>query len=405
MHLSNDKLIHLAFEHESPLYVYNGDLVLTRYKELHAAIPWKKLRILYAMKANYNPAILKLLLEAGASIDAVSPGDVILALKSGFPAKKILFTANNITDEEMHEVRRLGVLFNIDSLSRLEKYGATYPDSEVCLRFNPDVVAGAHENIRTGGHLTKFGILLSSLKEVKEIVARFGMKVVALHKHTGSGIRDMDSYLEAVRNLLSIATAQNFPHLRFIDFGGGLPVPYHPEEKRFDYPTFGRKIADCLSNLCDPIGKELEIYFEPGKYLVAESGYLVVTVNTVKDNRARLMVGTDSGFSQLIRPMFYDAYHHIENLSNPEGKPYVYDVCGNICETGDRFATDREIPEIREGDLLAIRNAGAYCYAMGSVYNLRAMPPEVLVCRGEARLVRQRLTSEELIEKIMRECR
>ncbi len=403
MHLANEILVRLAAEYSTPLYVYNGDLMRERLDEIKQLVPWPNLQIFYAMKANYNPHILKLMLEAGAHIDAVSPGDVLLALCVGFPPEKIMYTSNNITDEEMSQVQSRGVLFNIDSLSRLEKFGKSFAGSEICLRFNPDVVAGAHQHIQTGGDLTKFGILLEDVDRAVEIAAKFKLKIIGIHKHTGSGIKEIDKYLSAIRNLLSLATPERFPNLKFLDFGGGLAVPYRPEEERVDYQSLGQQIALIVKEFCAAFGRELELYFEPGKYLVAEAGYLLLEVNTLKNNKGKLIAGTNSGFSQLIRPILYDAYHHLVNISNPKGALKTYDVCGNICETGDTFASERPLPEIREGDLLCIQNAGAYCYSMGGVYNLRSMPAEVLVSNGHSQLIRKRLSTEELVSTVLSE--
>ena len=397
-------VVALAQEHGTPLYLYDGDLILARYKELHEFIAWPQLKILYAMKANYNPALLKLLQEAGAFLDTVSPGEVCLARRLGYPSERLLYTANNITDSEMREVRDTGVLFNIGSLSRLEKFGRAFPGAEVCLRFNPDVVAGEHRKVKTGGALTKFGILLQNVPDVRRIVDKYGLKVVGLHEHTGSGIAETQKVYASMQNLLSIATTIDFPDLRFIDFGGGFKVPYDPQEQHIDYIAFGRRISEIFSAFCNSYGRQVQMWFEPGKYVVAEAGLLIVRVNTVKDNRGRLIAGTDSGFPQLIRPVFYDAYHEVVNLSNPSGGPRTYDVCGNICETGDCFASDRSIPEIREGDYLAFLNAGAYCYAMGGVYNLRPMPAEVLITDGRAQLARRRRSISQLVDWILGEC-
>ena len=405
MGINNNMLIELARKYGTPLYVYDGDLIIQRYNELYNFIKWPKLKIFYAMKANYNFAILKLLNENKAYLDTVSPGEVLLALRAGFTPDRILYTANNMTDEEVKYVKSLGVLFNIDSISRLERYGRIFSGDKICLRFNPNVVAGAHKKIQTGGDLTKFGILLKDIEKVKSIVKKFNLKVVGLHEHTGSGISETEKIMQSMRNTLNIAKKENFPDLQFIDFGGGFQVPYKPNDKRIDYRSFGTKISKIFSDFCQEYGRELELYFEPGRYIVAESGYLIVEVNTIKDNNSRLIAGTNSGFPQLIRPVFYDAYHHITNLSNPQGKIKKYDICGNICETGDCFAVQREMPEIREGDLLAIQNAGAYCYSMGGIYNLRAMPAEVLVLKGKGKLVRKRLTNEELINQIIGESR
>ena len=404
MSLDRKLLLDLADKYGTPLYVYDGDMVVQRYRELYDFIKWPKLKIHYAMKANFNFSILKALKEAGAGIDAVSPGDVLLATKAGFAPENIIYTANNVTDDEVRQVKESGVLMNIGSLSRLEKFGKEFPGSEICLRFNPDVVDGAHAKIMTGGDLTKFGILLQDVDVVKEIVAKYNLKVVGLHEHTGSGLQHTSSVFKSMENLMAIATPENFPELRFMDFGGGFKVPYEPDEKKVDYVKMGAEITRLFSEFCEKYGRELEMYFEPGKFIVAESGYMLVTVNTIKENKGRLMVGCNSGFPQLIRPMFYEAYHHIVNLSNPDAAIDTYDICGNICETGDLFAERREMTQIREGDVLSIENAGAYCYSMGGVYNLRAMPSEVFVKDGEAKLARKGLKTSELIDMIVGEC-
>ena len=398
--LSEKTLLQLAKKYSTPLYVYDGDLILKKYNELNNFIKWEKLKIMYAMKANFNPAILKLLEKNGAFIDTVSPTEIMLAKKIGFTSERLLYTANNMTDAEMHEVEEEKVLFNIGSNSRLEKYGKTFPGNKVCLRFNTDVVAGANEKIRTAGVLTKFGLIMSDLQLIKSITEKYNLKVVGLHVHTGSGIKETDKFIESMKTLLSVGKRKHFPELEFIDFGGGFYVNYDPAEEKIDYDLFGTKISKFFAEYCDEYGKELEIRFEPGKYVVAESGHLLTTVNTIKDNRGRIIAGTDSGFPQLIRPTLYDAYHHVLNLTNPDAKTSVYDVAGNICETGDCFATQREMPEIKEGDILSIETAGAYCFSMGGIYNLRPMPPEVLVVNEKDKLVSKRKSNQELAGEI-----
>ncbi|MHA1897451.1 MAG: diaminopimelate decarboxylase [Promethearchaeota archaeon] len=398
--LDDELLKKSALEYGTPLFVYDGDLIVQRYKDLYKLIPWPKLKIYYAMKANYNVAILKLLERNGAYIDTVSPTEIRLALKCGFSPDRLLFTANNMTDKEMEEVHGLNVLFNIGSLSRLEKYGKAYPGDNIVIRINPDVVAGENEKVQTAGALTKFGILMEDIDKAKEIINKYNLKVIGIHEHTGSGIAETEKVFQSMKNTLSIAKKEDFPDLQFIDFGGGFKVPYHPEEKRIDYKSFGREIVRIFKEFCDDYGRELEMYFEPGKYIVAESGYLVLQVNTLKNNRGRLIAGTDSGFSHLIRPMLYDAYHHIINITNPEGTIKKYDICGNICESGDCFAFQRDIAELHEGDIIAVQNAGAYCYSMASIYNLRPLPPEVLVENKKPRLVRKRMSNDELAEYI-----
>jgi len=403
MTISRNQMLDLASKFGTPLYVYDGDEIINHYRELYDFISYNKLQICYAMKANYNFSILKMLNFVGAALDTVSPGDVYMALAAGFPPEKIIYTANNMTDAEVDEVKATGVLMNFGSLSRLAKFAKKYPGSSICLRFNPDVKDGDSEKTMTAGNLTKFGILLDDADKAVQIARGGNLKIVGLHEHTGSGLRHTESVFASMRNLMAIATPDHFPDLKFMDFGGGFKVPYKPDEKRVDYIAMGREIKELFTSFCKGYGRELELYFEPGKYIVAEAGYLLTEVNTIKQNRSRLIAGCNAGFPQLIRPVLYGAYHQIANLSNPDGKPKVYDVCGNICETGDRFAEQRELPEIREGDILMIGNAGAYCYSMGGVYNLRPMPSEVLVQEGFAELVRERVSSKELVDKIIAE--
>ncbi|MDD3154281.1 MAG: diaminopimelate decarboxylase [Victivallaceae bacterium] len=394
-------LLECAARYGTPLYVYDGDRVLEQYRSLYDFIDYDKLEIHYAMKANFNVGILKLLRDAGASLDTVSPGEVLLALKLGFDRSKIIYTANNMTDEEFEAVLSLGVTMNIGSLSRLEKIAKRHKGMRLCLRFNPDVTDGDSAATMTGGDLTKFGILFDDLDKVKALVDRGNLKVIGLHEHTGSGLQHTESVYRSMDNLMAIATPENFPDLEFMDFGGGFKVPYKPGEARVDYRQMGREIREKFVAFCQGYGRKLKLYFEPGKYMVAECGSLLVTVNTIKHNRTRTIVGCNSGFPQLIRPMLYGAYHRIVNLSNPDGKEAMYDVCGNICETGDRFAEQRPLPEVRESDVLSIENAGAYCYSMGGVYNLRPMPGEVVVVKGVPALVRPALTNEELVDRIL----
>ena len=401
--LSDASLLKLAGQYGTPLFVYDGDMVKKCYGDLYRFIPWPKLQIHYALKANYNIGLLKLLRDAGSGIDAVSPAEVELALRLGFAKDKIIYTANNMTDAEFESVCATGVVMNIGSLSRLRKIVRKHPGMRLCLRFNPDVCDGDSVHTMTAGALTKFGILLDDIEEVKRLVKEGDLHVVGLHEHTGSGLQHAESVYTAMSRLMAAAAPGNFPELEFLDFGGGFKVPYKPGEERIDYVAMGRKIADLFADFCKSYGRELVMRFEPGKYLVAEAGHLLVEVNTLKRNRERLIAGCNSGFPQLIRPMLYGAWHTIDNLSNPGGAPHVYDICGNICETGDRFAEQRELPEIREYDILAIRNAGAYCYSMGGIYNLRSMPGEVVVSGDKVVYRRRRLSDAEMIEGILKE--
>ena len=399
--MQSQKLIHICDEFETPFYIYDVDYILGKYAMLKECFPYDNLKIHYAMKANYNPHILSIMREQGFYLDTVSPAEVILAIKLGYDKDKIMFTANNMTDKEMEIVKEQGVMFNIDSLYRLEEFAKRYPGESVCIRVNPNVVAGENAMVQTAGDLSKFGILLEDVPKAAQIAKKYDVKIVGLHEHTGSGISDTGKVYESMTNLLSIADPELFPDLKFIDFGGGFKVPYEPDEKKVNYVEFGRKCVSMFEEFCNKFGKKLDLYFEPGKFIVADSGCLILKVNTVKNNKGRLIVGTDSGFPHLIRPVLYNAYHHIVNLSNPNGATKKYDIYGNTCESGDCFASQREIQEIHVGDYIAIMNAGAYCRSMASEYNLRPIPTECYIYEDEVKLSRQKMTHSELAERVL----
>jgi len=310
--------------------------------------------------------------------------------------ENILFTGNNITDEEMDFVAERRVLINVDSLPRLEKLGMKYPGSKISVRINPDVGAGHHDHCITGGPKSKFGIWYSEVEGVKRIAESYKLKIIGIHEHIGSQILEVDKFLTAMEVLLRVAP--NFPDLHFIDFGGGLGVPYKPEEDKLAIKELGQKMSDHFKNFCQKYGRTLALIIEPGRYLVAESGSLLVRVNTIKRNPdGRVFVGVDSGSGQLVRPMMYGSFHPVTNISNPNGEKEIVDIVGNICESGDKFAEEREIQEAREGDLILIGVAGAYGFSMSSNYNMRPKPPEVLVKPGG---ILQSIRQRETIEKI-----
>lgn len=401
--MQKKSLLDICNEVDKPSYIYDMNYILDKYQKFIKCFDVDNLQVFYAMKANYNPHILRIMKENGLGLDAVSPAEVLLGLKLGFDPKKILFTGNNMTDEEMDIIHNEGVLFIIDSLSRLEEYGKSYPGSKVGLRINPDVVAGETPMVQTAGDLSKFGILMSDVPKAIAISKKYNIHIIGLHEHTGSGISDLDKVIEGMKSLIGIAKPEDFPDLEFIDFGGGFKVPYSSEDVEIDYVEFGKRTTDLFKELCNLYQRDLSLYFEPGKYLVADSGAYLVQVNTIKDNRGRLIVGTNGSFTQLIRPMLYDAYHHIVNLSNPEGSPERYDVYGNICESTDCFAFEREIPKIRVGDYLAIMNAGGYCRSMASEYNLRPFPSEYLLYNDDLITNKKSLTPSDLAERVLKD--
>ncbi|MBO6575843.1 MAG: diaminopimelate decarboxylase [Rhodothermales bacterium] len=368
-------LTRIARTCDTPTYVYFERSIRKQIERLHTALQAAPSRLLYAMKANGHPRVLKMFLDQGVGIDAVSPGELLLALRVGFPPGEVLFSANNMTDAEMHFAQAQGVLLNIGELSRLQRFGQAFPGCEVCVRINPLIGAGHHDHVITAGSLSKFGIPVDQLPAVREVVRQHDLQLVGLHQHIGSGIPDIDTLWSAVQVMLD--AAREFAGLRFVNLGGGLGVPYRASEKPLDLSRFGERFGDSLRSFHRETGAE--VWFEPGRYFVAEAGALVVSATTIKDNGDRCFVGVDSGMSHLVRPVMYNSYHEIVNLSNPNGPLRTYDVVGNICETGDTFARQREVAEIREGDALAILDVGAYGYVMASEYNLRPRPAEVWV--------------------------
>ena len=394
------QLLHVAGEYGTPTYVYFEDIIrrqCRRLRELYDGLP---ARLLYAMKANSSPRILQIIRDEGLGIETVSPAELILARRLGFDVDKMLFSANNMTDEEMTRAHEIGVLLNIGELSRLERYGRAFPGSEVCVRLNPQVGAGHHEHVITAGSRSKFGIPVDDAGEVRQILDRHGLKLVGLHQHIGSGILNVEDFRKAISVL--IEAAPSFPDIRFINFGGGLGIPYGPDDAPLNRERFRSQIHPLLHDFRSGRFAEVEYLFEPGRYIVAESGILLAEANTVKPANGRVFVGMDTGMGQLMRPSLYDAYHEIANVTRPDGEMMPYDVTGNICESSDIFARDREIAEVSEGDLLAIQDAGAYGMSMASTYNLRPLPAEVLVTSGgQIELIRRRLTDEELVDELL----
>lgn len=381
-------LTNLAKEYGTPLYVYDADKIVSQYKRLTKAFSGAKLKVKYAMKALSNPAILKVLKNEGCGLDCVSIQEVQIGLKVGFKAEEILFTPNCVSLEEIKEAVNLGVMINIDNISILEQFGNLYGNTvPVCIRINPHIMAGGNTHISVGHIDSKFGISYYQMRHVNRVVRMHDIQVIGLHMHTGSDILDAGVFLQGAE-LLFEASA-DFPHLKFMDFGSGFKVPYKEGDVCTDVQEIGQRIVKRFNQFCKESGRDLELWFEPGKFLVSESGYLLVKTNVIKQTTSTVFVGVDSGQNHLIRPMMYDAYHHITNISNPEGTKRIYSVVGYICET-DTFGWDRQLNEVREGDILAFHNAGAYGFSMSSNYNSRLRPAEVMIYKGKTHLIRKR---------------
>ena len=388
-------LLSVVHTYGSPVYVYDANKISAQYERLtkaFAAVP--SLRINYAMKALSNVSILKLMRKLGAGLDTVSIQEVKLGLHAGFAPEQIIFTPNGVSMEEIEEAASLGVQLNIDNLSILEQFGSKHPQVPVCIRINPHVMAGGNSKISVGHIDSKFGISIHQIPHILRIVENTKMHINGIHMHTGSDILDIDVFLYAAEILFD--TAKHFRELKFIDFGSGFKVPYKEGDIQTDIEELGEKLSQRFLEFCKLYGRNLTLAFEPGKFLVSEAGFFLVKVNVVKQTTSTVFAQIDSGFNHLIRSMFYGATHFIENISNPEGKKRFYSVVGYICET-DTFASNRQIAEISEGDILCFRNAGAYCYTMASNYNSRPRPAEVLWIDGQAKLIRKAETFEDLL--------
>jgi diaminopimelate decarboxylase len=379
----------------SPLYVYDADKIIHQLKTLKTAFSASDVKIKYAAKALTNLSILKLLRKFGSDVDVVSIQEARLALKAGFEPGQIMFTPSGVDFNEMIQAVELGLTVNIDNLSTLKKFGEKYHDTyPASIRLNPHIMAGGNIKISTGHSNSKFGISVYQLPDIQEVVKTFKIKINGLHIHTGSDITESDVFLKMADILFGVA--RDFPHLRFIDFGSGFKVAYKEGDNVTNIYDLGLKLTKAFNEFCQNYGRKLEMHFEPGKFIVSEAGLLLVTVNVVKATPTATFVGVDSGLNHLIRPMMYDAYHDIVNTSNAKGESKLYTIVGYICET-DTLGADRKLSEVREGDILAIKNAGAYGFSMASNYNSRLRPAEVLILNGEAKLIREREVFEDLI--------
>jgi len=393
--MTNNELLAIAQEFGTPLYVYNAEKIKQQYQKLSKAFD-KQTRFFYACKALSNINILKVVEQQGAGLDCVSIYEVQLGLRAGFTPDRILFTPNCVDLAEIEAAMQLGVHINIDNISILEQFGNKYAGAyPIFIRINPHIFAGGNYKISTGHIDSKFGISIHQLRHIERIMKSTGLNVEGLHMHTGSEIKDADVFVQGLEIMFEVA--EHFPNLKYIDMGSGFKVPYVKDELETDVQTLGKKVLKAFDKFQKASNKELMLWFEPGKYIVSESGHFLVKTNVIKQTTATVFVGVNSGFNHLIRPMFYDAYHNIENISNPKGPERIYTVVGNICET-DTFAWDRKINEVREGDVLVFHNAGAYGFEMSSNFNSRLKPAEVLVVDGKPHLIRKREVFEDLLK-------
>lgn len=391
--VGNILVTELCEKYGLPLYVYDTDKMVDQLQKLKNAFQVNDLRIHYACKALSNINILKLFQKEGTGLDTVSIQEVWTGLKAGYKPQDIIYTPNCVSFEEIEMAVTAGVRINIDNLSMLEQFGNHHPEIPICLRINPHIMAGGNSKISVGHIDSKFGISIHQIPHAKRIIETTGLKVEGLHMHNGSDILDIEVFLQGVEILFEVA--KKFEALEYIDLGSGFKVAYKPNDLYTEVEMLGKMLSEKFNDFCNEYGRDLDLVFEPGKFLVSESGYFFAKVNVVKQTTSTVFAGIDAGFNHFIRPMFYNAYHEIINISNPAGRYRIYTVVGYICET-DTFGWNRKLNEITEGDILAIKNAGAYCYAMASNYNSRFRPAEVMIHQSRDYLIRKRESIEDL---------
>lgn len=399
--------VDIADEFGTPTYVIDEERIRDNYRRFYSAFSkyYPDFKVFYACKANTNLAVMKILESEGSCIDAVSPGEVHISKLTGFSADRILFTGNNITDEELKYVYDEGVVLNIDSLSALKRLSRIVDADglKISFRVNPMVGAGHHDHCITGGVMSKFGIMESEAVEVYNMAKDLGFNPVGMHSHIGSGILDPEPFKLAIESTMDIAGKVHQEagiDFEFVDFGGGVGIPYTPEEHVVDLDKFAEVNIGLFKQKIEEYDMNSPtMYLEPGRFLVGDASVLLVRVNSLKESY-RKFIGVDAGFHTLLRPAMYDSYHHIVNAGNMAAEnTQTVDIAGNVCESGDLFARDRPMPEVAEGDVLAILNAGAYGFTMSSNYNSRPFASEVLISNGEAHVVRERETFEDLYAK------
>jgi len=412
LHIGDVSVADLAARFDTPLYVYDAAIVrrqIERVRRAFAALPF---RPFYAMKANGALAILRIVHGEGFGCDCVSPGEIFIARRAGFAPEDIWFTCSNVSDGDLRAIGDRRIVINVNSMSEIDRLLALDLPNPVALRVNPDVGAGHHVDVVTAGGGVKFGIDLAEIGDARMVVEDSGRQVVGLHAHIGSGIDTIAPLIESARRLCDLAAG--FPNLRFLNFGGGISVPYRPGDAEFPIDDYGRELERTAGKLLRSRG--LTAILEPGRYVVAESGTLLARVTAKRISGGMWWIGCDTGFNHLVRPSKYGAYHHIVNASRGSDASLraTFDaskmveeavVAGNLCESGDVFTRDpsgnpvpRRLDRTAVGDLIAFCDAGAYGFSMASHYNARRLPPEVLVDGTSVTLMRERQRYEDLLK-------
>lgn len=402
MYISDERAFELIAKYGSPLYVYDEAILRKSCRDMYDFLPGKKMRVNFSAKANSNPELLKIVMDEDIDVDAMSPGEIFIQKYAGYPAERIFYIGNNVSKDEMMYAIKENVLVSVDSLSQLESFGQINTGGKVAIRFNPGVGTGHNQKVVTAGKKTKFGVQKDYVPQVKELIAKYNLNLVGIDQHIGSLFLEAEPYINGVKNLLEIA--REFPGLKFIDMGGGFGVPYHEGEKRLDLKDLSDKLNIVLDEfLAEYDNKDVIFKIEPGRYISAECGLLLGEVYSVKENYGICYIGTDLGFNVLMRPVLYDSYHSVHIAKkHSSGERITASIVGNICESGDIIANERDMEKAVEGDIVIVRNAGAYGYSMSSNYNCRLRPAEVLIgLDGTDRLIRRRDTFEDIVRNCL----
>ena len=390
------KLKEAAYNFGTPLYVYDLSIIESQYKKLQNAFKsLNNYKVHFASKSLSNISILKFLKNLGLGLDAVSIEEIKIGFKCGFNEDDILYTPNGVDFSEIIEAKSLGVKINLDSIESIKDFSEHYPGDPISIRINPGIYAGGNDNVSVGHSNSKFGIPEEFLEDLIKMDEENKIKVTGLHIHTGSDILKNNQFDEGIKKIFSIAT--KFKKIESIDLGGGIKIPYFSGDTETNLKDYASIIEIEYKKFKNKTGKELKLIFEPGKFLVSDSGYFITKVNYIKKSNNNCFVQVNSGFNHFIRPTLYKSYHEVVNISNPSDQEEEYTIVGYICEK-DTFAEKRKVSRISKDDILCFKNAGAYGYNMSSNYNSRLRTAEVCIHNGEVKKIREGEQLEDLFK-------
>lgn len=403
LYIGGASALELAKAYDTPLYVYDENRIRENFRSLYNAFSsnYRKFRLYYAIKANNNPALLRILKSEGAGVDVSGPAEIYLAKKAGFSNDNMLYSGVYHRNEELKYALDNKIPINLEDVSQIDRLFKFGKPKFLSFRINPGIGSGKFKGLVFAGPDAKFGIIERDVIKAYEKAKSYGVKSFGIHMMTGSCVLNEDYFVEITEKLMDIAgkAAQKLNiSFEFVDIGGGFGVPYQPDEKELDIGSVGKKVCQKFKEKIEQYSLgEPFLLIEPGRYLVCDASILLTRVHSIKDAHKKF-VGVDAGMNTLIRPMLYNAYHEILVANRLDAEPAEkVNIVGPICENTDQLAKDRTMPKIEEGDLLAILNAGAYGFGMSSQYNNRPRAAEVLVANGKHELIRKREGFDDLV--------